>query len=106
MEGHSVSLGGQKALETLPRNEQGELLVRPEIRSDNGSGFISKEFHGVLAHYGLTHVKITPHCPEENGLVERSNRTVRDEVDPKSWTGGGRELKRARVALRAVQSWV
>ena len=81
MEGHSVSLGGQKALETLPRNERGELLARPEIRSDNGSGFISKEFHGVLEHYGLTHVKIRPHCPEENGIMERSNRTVREALE-------------------------
>ena len=81
MEGHSVSLGGQKALETLPRTEHGELLARPEIRSDNGSGFISKEFHGVLEHYGLTHVKIRPHCPEENGIMERSNRTVREALE-------------------------
>jgi putative transposase len=87
MEGHSVSLGGQKALETLPRTERGELSARPEIRSDNGSGFISKEFHGVLEHYGLTHVKIRPHCPEENGIMERSNRTVREaleEAEPSS----------------------
>lgn len=81
MEGHSVSVGGQKALETLPRNEYGELLAKPEIRSDNGSGFISKEFHGVLEHYGLTHVKIRPHCPEENGIMERSNRTVREALE-------------------------
>ena len=87
MEGHSVSLGGQKALETLPRTERGELSAQPEIRSDNGSGFISKEFHGVLEHYGLTHVKIRPHCPEENGIMERSNRTVREaleEAEPSS----------------------
>lgn len=50
MEGHSVSLGRQKAVETLPRTERGELSARPEIRSDNGSGFLSKEFHGVLEH--------------------------------------------------------
>jgi transposase InsO family protein len=81
MEGHSVSLGGQKALETLPRDERGEPLARPEIRSDNGSCFISKEFHGVLEHYGLTHVKIRPHCPEENGIMERSNRTVREALE-------------------------
>jgi putative transposase len=81
MEGHSVSVGGQKALETLPRTERGGLLARPEIRSDNGSGFISKEFHGVLEHYGLTHVKIRPHCPEENGIMERSNRTVREALE-------------------------
>lgn len=81
MEGHSVSVGGQKALETLPCDKLGEPLARPEIRSDNGSCFISKEFHGVLEHYGLTHVKIRPHCPEENGIMERSNRTVREALE-------------------------
>jgi putative transposase len=81
MDGLSVSVAGQAALETLPRNEQGELLEKPEIRSDNGSCYISKEFHGVLNHYGLTHVKIRPHCPEENGIMERSNRTVREALE-------------------------
>jgi len=101
MEGHSVSVGGQKALETLPRNERGELLSRPEIRSDNGSGFISKEFHGVLEHYGLTHVRIRPHCPEENGIIERSNRTVREaleEVEPSS-------RYEAEAALSRIIAW-
>jgi putative transposase len=81
MDGHSASLAAQKALETLPRNERGELLSKPEMRTDNGSCFISKEFHGVLEYYGLTQVKITPHCPEENGLVERSNRTMREALE-------------------------
>lgn len=101
MEGHSVSVGGQKALETLPRDERGELLARPEIRSDNGSGFISKEFHGVLEHYGLTHVKIRPHCPEENGIMERSNRTVREaleEAEPAS-------RYEAEAALGRIIEW-
>ncbi len=101
MEGHSVSVGGQKALETLPRTEHGELVARPEIRSDNGSGFISKEFHGVLEHYGLTHVKIRPHCPEENGIMERSNRTVREaleEVEPAS-------RYEAEAALGRIIDW-
>jgi putative transposase len=101
MEGHSVSVGGQKALETLPRDGQGQILARPEIRSDNGSGFISKEFHGVLEHYGLTHVKIRPHCPEENGIMERSNRTVREaleEVEPAS-------RYEAEAALGRIIAW-
>lgn len=101
MEGHSVSLGGQQALETLPRDEHGELLARPEIRSDNGSGFISKEFHGVLEHYGLTHAKIKPHCPEENGIMERSNRTVREaleEAEPAS-------RYEAEAALDRIITW-
>lgn len=81
MDGLSVSVAAQSALETLPRNERGELLEKPEMRSDNGSCFISREFHGVLNHYGLTHVKIKPHCPEENGIMERSNRTVREALE-------------------------
>jgi putative transposase len=87
MDGNSVSLGGQAALETLPRNAAGELEVKPEIRSDNGSCYISKEFHGVLEHYGLTHVKIRPHCPEENGIMERSNRTVREALEEEELSG-------------------
>lgn len=87
MDGNSVSLGGQAAVETLSRDEAGKLLVKPEIRSDNGSCYISKEFHGVLEHFGLTHVKIRPHCPEENGIMERSNRTVREALEEEELTG-------------------
>ena len=61
-----MSLGCQKPLETLPRNESGEMLARPEIRSDTGSGFISKKSYGVLDNYGLTRVKIRRNCPQEN----------------------------------------
>jgi transposase InsO family protein len=81
MDGEQVSVEGQAALETLPHDAQGKLTVKPEIRSDNGSCYISREFHGVLEHHGLTHVKIKPHCPEENGIMERSNRTVREALE-------------------------
>ena len=81
MDGVTLSLAAQRALETLPRDARGELTVRPEIRSDNGSGYISKEFHGLLEHHGLTHHKITPHCPEENGVMERANRTLREALE-------------------------
>jgi transposase InsO family protein len=81
MEGQTVSVSSQAALETLPRQADGTLAAKPEIRSDNGSCYISKEFHGVLEHHGLTHVRIKPHCPEENGIMERSNRTIREALD-------------------------
>lgn len=77
----SVSVAAEAALAKLPRSEQGELLVKPEIRSDNGSCYISREFHGLLEHHELTHVKIKPYCPEENGIMERSNRTVREAFE-------------------------
>jgi putative transposase len=81
MDGPSVSLSAQSALEKLRRDGIGKLAVTPEIRSDNGSSYISREFHGVLEHYGLSHYRIKPHCPEENGIMERANRTVREALE-------------------------
>ena len=81
IDGVSLSVAAQRALETLPRDGQDELNVKPKIRSDNGSGYISQDFHGLLDHHGLTHHKITPHCPEENGIMERANRTFREALE-------------------------
>jgi len=81
MDGHTVSVAAQAALETLPRDSAGNLLAKPEIRSDNGSGYISREFGGVLDEHGLSHRRIKPHCPEENGLIERAQRTFGEALD-------------------------
>lgn len=81
IDGPSLSLAAQRALETLPRDSQGKLTVQPTIRSDNGSGYISREFHDLLAHHELTHHRIRPHCPEENGVMERANRTFREALE-------------------------
>lgn len=81
MDGHSVSLAAQRALETLPVSGEGKVVTQPVIRSDNGSGYISKEFGGLLEYHGLTHHRIRPHCPEENGVMERCNRTLREAID-------------------------
>jgi transposase InsO family protein len=78
MDGVSVSLAAQKAIETLPRGQDDQPMATPEIRSDNGSCYISKEFRVVLKENGLAHHRIQPHCPEENGLIERANRTMRE----------------------------
>jgi putative transposase len=78
MDGLSVSTAAQKGIETLPRGPDGKPAVTPEIRSDNGSCYISKEFRAVLQANGLSHHRIRPHCPEENGLMERANRTLRE----------------------------
>lgn len=81
MDGVTVSLSAQKAIDTLTKGVDGKPVDRPVIRSDNGSGFVSKEFKVVLKENGLDHQRIKPHCPEENGLIERSNRTIREEMD-------------------------
>lgn len=81
MDGHSISLAAQRALETLEMNDKGQVTTKPIIRSDNGSGYISREFGGLLAHHELTHHRIKPHCPEENGVMERCNRTLREAIE-------------------------
>lgn len=87
MDGHSISVAAQRAIETLPTDVAGEVLVKPVIRSDNGSGYISQEFGGLLSHHGLTHHRIKPHCPEENGVMERCNRTLREAIEEHELTG-------------------
>lgn len=86
MDGDSVSVAAQAALETLPKGDDGKLLEKPEIRSDNGSCYISREFGGVLDEHGLSHRRIKPHCPEENGLMERANRTIGEALEEEELT--------------------
>lgn len=81
MDGLTVSAAAQGAIDTLPKGEDGLPVARPLIRSDNGSGYISKEFKVVLTENGLGHHRIKPHCPEENGLIERLHRTLRGELE-------------------------
>jgi transposase InsO family protein len=81
MGGLTVSLAAQKAIETLPKGSDGKPKETPLIRSDNGSCYISKEFRVVLQENGLGHHRIQPHCPEENGLMERANRTIRESLE-------------------------
>ncbi len=81
MDGHSISTAAQRAIETLPKGADGNLTVTPMIRSDKGRGFISGEFVGLLSRHKLTHHRIRPHCPEENGIQERFNRTLREGIE-------------------------
>ena len=46
------------------------------LRSDNGGEFCGKEFEGFLKKHGIIHQKTNPHTPEQNGMLERLNRTI------------------------------
>jgi len=101
MDGDTLSLAAQRAIETLPRDAWGMPLVRPEIRTDNGSGYISREFREVLALNDLTHHRIKPHCPEENGLMERANRTLREALEEEELL----DWVQAETVLERVVRW-
>lgn len=51
--------------------------------------------------YGLSHQRIRPHCPEENGLIERSNRTLREPLEEvELWDILEAEREMARIIRR------
>lgn len=100
MDGLAVSVAAQAALETLPVDAQGRLREPPEIRSDNGSCYISREFGAVLDEYELSHKRIKPHCPEENGLMERANRTLGEALEEEELTDYLQAVKRIGTIIR------
>jgi transposase InsO family protein len=101
MDGLSLSLAGQKAIETLPRGEDGLPVDKPVMQTDNGSGYIAREFLQVLRENGLGHHRITPHCPEENGVIERSMRTLREALEGEELT----HLLAAELVLARLVRW-
>jgi hypothetical protein len=52
-----------------------------KLSSDNGSEFISKEFKGICNKYGITQVFSEPNDHNQNGKIERANRTIRTKID-------------------------
>jgi len=95
LDGDTISREAQRAIETLG------LAREPVIQTDNGSGYISGEFNRVLTEHGLTHVRIRPHCPEENGLVERAHRTFAEVIDEMEF----RDVEDARAKIAEIARW-
>jgi putative transposase len=101
MDGITTSLAAQTAIDTLPKGVKGKPTITPVIQSDNGSGYIAKEFRQVLVENGLGHHRIRPHCPEENGTMERLYRTVREHLEEVELTS----LHQARGELSKMVAW-
>ncbi len=49
------------------------------LRSDNGLVFTSRSYTSLVRGYGLRQEFITPHCPQQNGMVERVIRTLKEQ---------------------------
>ncbi len=72
----------ESALEQALINRYGTLgrVTTPFLlRSDNGLVFTSRSYTRLVRGYGLQQEFITPHCPEQNGLVERVIRTIKEQ---------------------------
>jgi hypothetical protein len=49
-----------------------------KIRSDNGTKFKNSQIEGFLEEEGIKHEFSSPYTPQQNGVVERKNRTLLD----------------------------
>lgn len=57
----------------------GRVPVSFLLRSDNGLVFTSRDYTRLVRSYGLQQEFITPHCPQQNGMVERVIRTLKEQ---------------------------
>lgn len=49
------------------------------LRSDNGLVFTSKQYTALVKSYGISQEFITPYTPEQNGMIERFIRTIKEQ---------------------------
>jgi hypothetical protein len=68
-----------KTLKGFLRQAQNEFGLRiKKIRSDNGMEFKNSQIEGILEDEGIKHEFSSPNTPQQNGVVERKNRTLLD----------------------------
>ncbi|GJZ29429.1 retrovirus-related pol polyprotein from transposon TNT 1-94 [Tanacetum coccineum] len=60
-------------LKMIQQNLQAQVIT---IRTDRGTEFLNKTLHAYFKEEGIEYQTSTPRTPEQNGIVERQNRTL------------------------------
>jgi transposase InsO family protein len=68
----------QGTLKRFLRRAQNEFELNVKIRSDNESEFKNLQVEEFLEEEGIKHEFSAPYTPQQNGVVERKNRTLID----------------------------
>jgi transposase InsO family protein len=67
----------QETLKKFMRRSQNEVELKiKKMRSDNGSEFKNTGVEAFLGKEGIKHEFSVPYTPQQNGVVERKNRTL------------------------------
>ena len=54
---------------------------RTVLLSDNGAGYVSRQFGEYLRHVGVRHIVASPYHPQTNGKIERYHRSLKGEIN-------------------------
>ncbi len=76
------------------------LGATPVLRSDNGLIFQSRRFRSACRDYRLRQEFITPYTPEQNGIIERFFRSLKEEC---VWQ---KPFKTFPEAKREIAQWI
>lgn len=106
--GYEFSLRGrakeaERALEEACLARFGTLRPQgetPVVRSDNGLIFQSRRFRAAMKDYRLRQEFITPYTPEQNGMIERFFRSLKEEC---VWQHVFADFNEGR---RAIRDWI
>jgi putative transposase len=70
------------------------------LRSVNGLVFTSLHFTKIVRSYGLKPEFITPHCPQQNGMVERFIRPLKEQCVHRH------RFESIQHAMRVLGDWI
>lgn len=70
------------------------------LRSDNGLVFTSRHYTRLVRSYGLKQEFITPHCPQQNGMVERVIRSLKEQCTHRH------RFETQQHAMRVISDWI
>jgi transposase InsO family protein len=75
-------------------------VARCSRYSDNGLVFTSRHRTRLVRSYGINRAFITPHCPQQNGLVERVIRAVKEQCVHRH------RFEAQQHAMRVIGDWI
>ncbi|MEX3583649.1 MAG: integrase core domain-containing protein, partial [Burkholderia sp.] len=70
------------------------------LHSDNGLVFTSRGYTRLVRSYRLKQEFTTPHCPQQNGMMERLIRTLKEQCVHRH------RFESQTHALRVIADWI